>query len=260
MSASRRGLSLIHTDFIVCVTVAAIATALTFADAAPVLRTAVAIPLVLLLPGYVLLDALFPTRILPAIERVLISIGASLCVTILAGLVIAALGVPLGPRSWVVALAAFVVVVATVGLARRVRRGIAGPGLPIAAIPRAGAVLFVVAALLAADVVLASRLIATEQQPAPPVQLWMVPVEGSPADAVIGVRADDDAGQYRVVISASGEPIFQFDLALKPDETWQRNVTFAAELRAVPIVARLYEGTSTAEIRFVVLQPASNGT
>ena len=67
-----------------------------------------------------------------------------------------------------------------------------------------------------------------------------------------------DPTDYRVVISSAGDPIYEFDVQLDAGEVWERNLNFAAELRTQPIVARLYEGDSTDEIRFVVLQPQTN--
>ena len=260
MRSSLRRFGFDHVDLIVCAVVAVVASTLTFQDAAPVIRSIVAIPLVLFLPGYVMLEALFPARVLPAIERLLVSLGTSLALTIVVGLAIAAVRVPLEPRSWVVALTLLVLALALAALFRRLRLGISGPGLPISGVPRGGAVLLGLALLLAADVVLGSRLIATDQRPPAPLQLWMVPVDDQPADALIGVRAGGAAADYRLIISAAGEDIYEFDLELTAGETWERTVTFASDLREVPIVARLYEGTSAAETRWVVLQPVSDAS
>lgn len=225
----------------------------------PLLRTVVAAPLVLFLPGYALVSAIFPSLVLPAVERILLSIGLSICVTVLLGLGIAASGVPLAPVSWALALTMITVTACGVAWLRRVRRGLVGPAVTIARMPRRGVIMVFVAALIAADVLLGSRLIAGDQQAPAPVQLWMVPIAGQPNDALIGVRAGETASDYRIVISVAGDPIYEFDLQLAAGERWERNVNFAAELRARPIVARLYEGSSAVESRFVVLQPQTNG-
>jgi len=260
MMRSLRRIGVDHLDLVACIATAVIASALTFQDAAPVIRLVVAIPLVLFLPGYVLLDALFPARVLPAIERLLVSVGASIALTIITGLAIAAVRVPLEPRAWAATLTLLVTVGSIIALVRRVRRRIPGPGFPIAGMPRAGAVVLGIAVLLAADGVRGSRLVAADQQPPAPLQLWMVPVQGHPDDANLGVRAGGDPASYRLVISAAGDVIYEFDLSLASGETWERDVTFAADLREMPIVARLYEGASPIETRFVVLQPATDAS
>jgi len=227
--------------------------------ASPVLRTVLAVPLVLFLTGYCLTSAIFPSLVLPAIERMLISIGLSICVTILVGLAMAATGVPLAPVSWALALVMITITAAGVAWFRRVQRGLVGPGLTIARMPRNGAVMVFVAGFIAVDVLLGSRLIAIQQQAPAPAQLWMVPISGQPNDALIGVRAGETADEHRIVISVAGDPIYEFDIDLAAGETWERIVNFAPELRARPIVARLYVGATNVESRFVVLQPQTNG-
>lgn len=224
----------------------------------PILRTLLAVPLVLFLPGYGLVSAIFPSLVLPAVERLLLSIGLSISVTILAGLAMAATGVTLAALSWAVVLAVITLVVCAVAWVRRARRGLAGPHLTIARMPRSGIVMVFVAVLIAADVLLGSRLIAEQQQAPVPAQLWMVPISGQPNDALLGVRAGGTPAEYRVTISVAGDQIYEFALDLAAAEVWERNVNFASELRARPIVARLFEGTSDVESRFVVLEPQTN--
>jgi hypothetical protein len=224
----------------------------------PVLRIALALPSVLFVPGYTFVNALFPTLVLPTVERILLSLGSSLGLTILLGLALAALRIPLEPLAWASGLALITIVAAVVAWARRARRGLAGPTLSIARMPLPGIVVLGVAVLITADVLLGSRLIAGQQQAPSPAQLWLVPVNGKPNDAILGVRAGDAAEDFRVVISVAGESIYQFDVPLEPLEVWERNVTFASELRDQPIVARLYEGSDPQEIRYVVLQPLTN--
>lgn len=249
-----------HSDLLLCALVAVTAMFASAIDASPVLRAALAIPLVLLLPGYALVAALFPTRVLPTVERLLLSAGSSFALTIFAGLVISWTGIGLAPLSWAVALAVITLAGCVVAWLRRFRLGLYGPAVASATMPRKGAFMLVIAALAAADVLLGSRLIAGQQQAPPPAQLWLVPISGQPNDALIGVRAGSSAAEYRLVISAATEPIYQFDIRLNAGETWERNLNFAPELRALPIVARLYEGSSTVESRYVTLQPQPDGT
>lgn len=244
-----------QSDLLLCALLAVTATAATLVGASPILRTVLAIPLVLFLPGYALVTAVFPARVLPAVERLLLAAGTSFALTILAGLVIAWTGIGLAPASWAVALGSITLAGCAVAWLRRVRLGLRGPGVVVATMPRSGVIMVIVAALVAADVLLGSRLIAGQQQSLAPAQLWLVPISGQPNDALIGVRAGGSPAQYRLVISVAGEPIYEFEFSLDATQTWQREVNFAPELRARPIVARLYEGSSDVESRFVVLQP-----
>lgn len=226
----------------------------------PVLRVFVAVPLVLFLPGYGLTSAIFPALVLPAVERLLISVGLSISVTILVGLGLAAIGIPLSPITWAIVLAVFTLASSGVAWVRRVRRNLVGPGMTVARMPRSGVAMVLIAALVAAEVLLGSRLIATDQEAPAPAQLWLVPIAGQPNDALLGVRAGENAADYRIVISVASDPIYEFELELTAGETWERHVNFSADLRAQPIVARLYQGSSQAESRFVVLQPQTNDT
>ena len=245
-------------DLVLCALIAMAALVATALNLSPLLRLGLAIPLVLFLPGYTLANALFPSLVIPTVERTLIAMGSSISLTILVGLAMAAIGVSLEGLNWAAALALVTIISAAVAWLRRARRGLPGPSPVIARMPRTGIVMIGLAALLTADVLLGSRLIASQQEAAPPAQLWLVPVADQPDDAVLGVRAGDQPTDYRVVISSAGEPIYDFDVPLSAGEVWERNLNFASDLRQQPIVARLYEGESTDEIRVVVLQPETN--
>jgi hypothetical protein len=245
-------------DLALCALVAMAALVATALNLSPLLRLALAIPLVLFLPGYTLVNALFPALQLPTVERLLISLGASISLTILLGLLMAFLNVSLEGLNWAAALALITIVGSAVAWTRRARRGLPGPRPVVARMPRAGVVMIGLALLITADVVLGSRFIAGQQESPAPAQLWLVPVEGRSDDALLGIRAGASPTDYRVVISSAGEPIYDFDVPLGAGEVWERSLNFASELRRQPIVARLYEGDSTDEIRFVVLQPQTN--
>jgi hypothetical protein len=247
-------------DLALCALIATAALVAAALDLSPVLRIGLAAPLVLFVPGYAFVNALFPALVIPTVERILVSMGSSIALTIMLGLVMAALRIPLEAVTWAAGLALITLVAGGVAWTRRARRGLAGPSPVIARMPRLGIVMVGLAALIVADVLLGSRLIAGQQQTPPPALLWLVPVQGEPADAVLGVRAGEDAEEYRVVISSAGQPIYEFDVPLEPGEVWQRNLTFAEELREQPIVARLYEGSDRDEIRYVVLQPEARPT
>ncbi len=249
-----------HLDLWLAALVALTAVATVGFDLAPVIRTVFAIPLVLFLPGFALVGLLFPTPAIPTVERLLISAGTSIVVAILAGLALAWTGVLLTPVSWSVTLA----VITLVGLAfawlRRVRRGALGPSFSFATMPRLAALMVMVAALVAVNVVAGSRLIAGEQVSPPPAELWMVPVDDQPDEAQLGMRAGADGGAYVIRLSANGVVLHEFSFGLQPEQSWQTLVDLTADARTQPIVARLYENGSDAESRYVVLQPVTNGS
>jgi hypothetical protein len=222
------------------------------------IRTVFVVPLVLFLPGYAIVSAFFPGLVIPAVERILLAIGVSLAAATLVGLALAASPIGLGAVQWSLALGIPTLAIVFVAWFRRIRRGLVGPGFNFARMPWIGGLMVLVAALIVANVVIGTRMNANQNQSPPPIQLWMVPVNERPNEVLLGVRAGASAGAYRLVISAAGDPIHEFDISLGAEETWEQRVTFTSDLRDLPIVARLYEGESTTEIRFVVLQPQTN--
>ena len=225
----------------------------------PLVRAIVVVPLVLFVPGYALVSALFPLLVVPTVERVLMAIGASLGVTIIVGLVLSFAGIALTPVSWLAALAGVSIGGITAAALRRTRSGVDGPRLGLATMPRRGALAVLIALLVVGNVVVGSRIVAGDQQQTPPLQLWMLPIEGRPLSAELGVQADDTGGRYAIVVSSAGSIVAQYNPFLRPNETWQTVVAFTPEVRSRPIVARLYEPGAAVESRFVVMQPVTGG-
>jgi hypothetical protein len=231
-----------------------------FIGPSPVLRALLVIPLVLLLPGYGAVSAIFPALDLPAVERLLLATALSICLAILVGLGLALSNLGLTPVTWAVALSGISLLGLGIAWVRRVRRGLVGPGFGFATMPRLGALAVVVAVLVTVNVVLATRLISSEQSATPPLSMWMVAVGDAPLNAEIGVHADDIGGTYTVVVSSGGNVLATFEPNLAPQQTWSTLVSFSPEVRATPVIARLYLSGQTTESRFVVLQPLLNGS
>jgi hypothetical protein len=221
-------------------------------------RLLLTVPLAVFLPGYGLLSALLPSSSLAAVERTIIALGASIGVTVVGGIVLALSPVRLGPLSWSVMLAAVSLTALAAAWLRRTRAGIRGPRFSRPAVPLGGAVLILVASLLLADVLLGARFIAVEQVSPPPAQLWMLPGD-APRQVRLGMQAGPDGGDYVVRVSSAGDIVADYQLDLDATEQWQVELTVSEEQRAGPLVARLYEGGSEIELRFVVLQPATTG-
>lgn len=210
--------------------------------------------LVLFLPGYVLLNAVIIGSSLSALERVLIAIAASISMTIAVGLLMAVLGIPIERVTWAFALTGASLAGAVVAWVRRLRNGVSAPTLSFARTEWRQMAVVVIAGLIVANVLAANRIIAVDQFGLPPAQLWMI--DGTdPYNVNVGFRADSQGGDYRVTISAGGQPIHEFDVTVKPSETWQTNLALTQQERAQQVVARLYLGDDQIEQRDVVLQP-----
>jgi hypothetical protein len=224
----------------------------------PIIRTPLAIPLVLYLPGYALARALLPQAALSRVELVVISVTLSIAVSALGGLLLALTPNGLNPLSWVLMLSAVAIGAAFVASRRRFE--------PDAAIdwpgrwPRPSRVEVAVlglAALAVAVILTGTTVIASRMVPPPPAQLWMLPIDGQPNEALLGMRAGTPGGSYVIRLTSSGNQIAEYPVTLGDGEQWQTTVTFNPADRTKPIVARLYEGQSTSDIRFVILAPST---
>lgn len=227
-------------------------------DGLPIIRALLTVPLVLFVPGYALVSALFPALVVPAVERLLMAVGGSIALAIVAGLVLGVTPIGLNAAAWAMVLVTLTLVLIGVAWARRVRAGVVGARPHIASMPLRAAILMFISVLVIADVLLGARLAATQAQTPVPVQLWLIPVSGAHEQARLGMRAGPDGGDFHIALTTQGESIHDFNVHLAPQQTWETVVLFPEEIRAQPIVARLYEGTSEQESRFVTLQPVTD--
>ena len=220
----------------------------------PVARLILALPLVLFAPGYVLNQAVLPAKPLGPIERGLVGVAASIVVTILLGLVLAGIGVPLNPNSWTVALAMFTIVGSAVAWFRLGHKRSPAPIDELPAMRARDAIPMLVALVGVIAIVIGTRVIAANNEASVAEQLWLLPASDGSLNARLGMRASDDGGSYVIRLTSAGEVLEEFPLQLDPAQVWQQDVIFDAEQRDQPIVGRLYVQGNDTELRFVVLQ------
>jgi hypothetical protein len=246
-----------HQNLIVLVVVALAAIVAVGLSLHPAIRVVLAIPLVFYAPGYVLQAALLPTQSLQPLERFLVSVGGSVVVTILTGLVLAWADIPLEPISWTVALAAFTVVGAAIAWFRHRNREPEPSGHGLPPMRWREAVPILIAVVGTVGILLGTRVLASGQEEPPPAQLWLIPHEDS-FDARLGMRAGGVAGDYTIRLTSAGQLLESYTEHLDPGEAWERVVSFTEEEREQPIVGRLYLNDIETELRFVVLQPPAD--
>jgi len=224
----------------------------------PIIRTPLALPLVLYLPGYALALALLPPAALSRVEFLVVSVTLSIAISILGGLLLGLTPNGLNPLSWTLLLSAVAIAGALVASRRsaRAERPVDWPQrwprpsrVEVAVL---GLAALAVAAILTGTTVIASRMV-----PPPPAQLWMLPIDGQPNQAQLGMRAGTPGGQYVIRLTSSGQQIAEYPVTLGDGEQWQTTVNFDPADRTKPIVARLYQGNSDADIRFVILAPTT---
>jgi uncharacterized membrane protein len=214
---------------------------------APVIGIMLALPLVLVLPGYTLSEALFHTRSLDAPQRVVFSLGLSLATDVLGGLILNLLPAGLKAASWAVFLALLTAVLALVAfsLRRRRRADAKEARWPRLRLTVGGSILWGLALVIAPLAVVYAALSAQKQRNAEFTQLWMLrQVHAGKSCAVrLGVRSFESASvRYLVEMMVNGAVVMTWpSVDLAPQDHWDRVVPISTVgTEGVYIEVRLY--------------------
>jgi hypothetical protein len=206
------------------------------------LRIVLALPLIFVLPGYLLTEWLFYWRKIAPSHRLLLTLGLSIVTVIISGLLLNTLTVGLQSVSWVVCLGLITIVEVIVVVVRR--GGVAGGEIKIKMLNIYEYGLFVLAlggiifALLYAEKGMA-------QQPHEGfTQFWMVPAGGNICAVKLGMHSFE-LGQvaYSVSAAANGVPIsVDFPETLKVGEQVERTLELPTSVHeeTVDVRAQLY--------------------
>ncbi len=242
------------------VTVICAATTLVMA-ASPVLRVIGGVPLVLILPGYAITAACLPRRSFGQAERLLISLGLSVAITILLGLVLYYAGISLQLRTWAIALASTTLVAC--GIAWRRRPAAEGESSPVSLSINLSLRNIV---LLGLAVVVSGVAIGIARLPTPPNEvsgytlLWMVPTSDENSGSYqLGVTSQEFAAMtYHLQVTVDGRVTWDWpELKLAPGDTWKSPIVLHNDqLGAGSIEATLYRLDNPKVVyRQVKLQP-----
>ena len=194
----------------------------------PVIGIILALPLVLVLPGYTLTEALFHKRSLDASHRLVFSLGLSLAIDILSGLVLNLLPIGLQAISWAMFLGLLTAVFSL--LAMYLRRGaLVNVTQPLRfhfSISRF--VVFGLAMVVAALSILLA-VIGVIQQPHPGfTQLWMLPAvqAGKSCDVRLGVHSFESTPvTYRITMTVEQAQTTTWpSITLASEQEWDRLV------------------------------------
>lgn len=255
---------LIHRDILVVVAITIVAVALAFLlppDWVP--GRIVALPLVLVLPGYALTSALFPGRKFEFLVRLIFSLALSLVLVVLGGLLLNLTPWGLRAGTWAVFLAVITLGACAVALVRRRGQGISNPGgMRIGDIRlnfRQGLLLGLAALIVCGAVALS--IVGAERQPYPGfTQLWILPAGGSnPWNTVqLGVNNMElTAMEYRLAVSVDGKVVKEWPtIDLNSHEQWEATflVPQTGYVGTAKIEADLYRADApTTLYRHVVL-------
>jgi uncharacterized membrane protein len=207
----------------------------------PGLRAVIAVPFILIAPGYASSAALLPIGSIARAERLVISIGLSLAIAAIGGLVLHITPLGLRAEAWVALLGTLTIVSAVVAVLRwRPTPSLAGTSTFVAPTPMQSTA-FVVALLLV-GVALATAVTGKEGEPRPAFsQLWMVPAAGE-RTVTIGIGNQEQAPQRYLLEVSVGRVVVQSwaDIELAPGAEWERDVELPALDDGSVVVGRLY--------------------
>ena len=210
------------TDLNVVIVLAAVAAA---ASALPhefvVLRLVLALPLVLLLPGYALARALLKLNEVRGTELFVVAMGLSIATTIFAALAMQALDIRLEETPWTIANAGVTVIAALAGM----RLGHAATlRLPRAQVPhlREMLALTVAVALIAGAAVLGFRPLNAPKGTQGASSVWALPTQPASGTTNFGVINDEtQTRRYTVELVVAGKVRRTYGpIQLQPGGQW----------------------------------------
>lgn len=215
-----------------------------------------ALPFVLVLPGYALTAAVLPPDALARAERLALSVGLSVALTIASGIALNLVPGGIRENSWALLLGGITLAASVVGLAR-------AAGIPLAtfrtwrthlSIPQAfmcaGAAAMIVAAIIF------SSASASGSQPSQMTQLWALPANSNQSadqhTIRVGVANLQTGSQtYRLDVLVAGAVVEEWQsLNLTSQQRWEASV--ALPLTGTPSVQQvevdLYRADAPAQI------------
>jgi hypothetical protein len=209
-------------------------------------RVPLALPLVLVAPGYAAVAALFEPGALRASERLVLSLSLSIAATILSGLAVDAAGAKLTAAPWLEVLGALTLAAALTALARGHARVLRAPALRLRAVEVAA--LVVATALLAGAAVIGFRPLAPPARTQGTASLGLLEAPAGQAAVCVSVINEQfHVASYRVAVSVAGGPARLIGpIKLAPGATWNRLVAVGPGLPAVS--ATLYRASAPAPL------------
>jgi len=226
-----------------------------------------ALPLVLLLPGYTLTEMLFPKRPFGASQRLTLSLGLSLAITILSGFILNLLPQGLGSLSWAGFLGLLTGSFSLVaGYRRRVLTLDSVQPSRLRLTSHDG-ILFGLASLVLVLAVVYSAL-ATAYQPYKAfTQFWMLPSAQTGKSCVVRLGAhsfETTRVTYRITMTINGAQLATWSpVTLAPQQEWDQVVTLkpVATKNKSYVEARLYRSDQPESVyqRVNLTFPTGNG-
>jgi uncharacterized membrane protein len=201
-----------------------------------------ALPFVFVLPGYTFLAATFPKRAFGVMDIILYSIGGSLAIVILGGLLLNLTPFGLEARSWSALLGGFVICASIVAFVRQ-RRGTEPSGesserlafavRSLATVAPRAWLLYGLAAAITIGSIVANTISAKQQETAQGyTDLWILPADSADQKraVVLGVNnMQPTTMSYTLVVSVNGKEARRWEtITLQPRQRWQATLALSS--------------------------------
>jgi hypothetical protein len=221
-----------------------------------IVRLPAAALLVLVLPGFALTRAALAGAPLGWQGRTATTLGLSLSVSALGGVVFQLLDLRADLLTWTVWLLGVTVVAIVLAVARDLRRPAAAPAPKVGrpSITPAHAGLFTLAAVVTLAAMVLAWGAATAQVQPTAVQLWMLPVAGAqPAAITVGIHNEAlTPAHYRLVLNQTATVSQTWTIDLQGGQVWETTSVLDPASVGHAIVAALFDDADgAASIRTV---------
>lgn len=208
----------------------AVALVLTHLNVGP-LAILIGLLLVFIAPGYVISMALFPQSNWSAMERIIMTIGISLAVSVSGGILLYPLNIPLLPETWALFYGSVILGIGSIAIVRRSksyparRKTDKAPESHAYLMPRLWQMaLFGLSVLIVFGAMVLVRDMAKRYPDTEIVQLWLLPAENSTNPSIrLGAMVNDSAPtEYSLWLQRGGYTVQTWPhLILKPNERWE---------------------------------------
>lgn len=211
----------------------------------PLIGIILALPLVFFLPGYTLTEALFHKKPLEATHRLAFSIGMSLAIAILSGLILNLLPGGLQAKSWAVLLGLQIALFSLLAMILRRKASPDNLNQVRFRLRIHEGILFCLALIVVMQAIFYSTVGATQQPHPGFTQFWMLPPAQARKNCAIslGVHSFESTPvKYRIKVTVNQKEISSWSsIALSPQGEWNSLVPITPDIAdKAQIVARLY--------------------
>lgn len=222
------------------------------------LRVFFALLLTFVLPGYALVEAAYPPRVLSAVHRLVGVVALSLMSSVLGGLALNLTGPGLTRAVWTTFLAGLAMAGSVVALVRWRHSSRGESPKPAFKLGTGAVLLFGTCLIVASGVYVSIRSAQAEERRQPPftelsmLQEPRVPAPQKRVRLIVGSH-EKVVQRYRLTVYAGQDLIATYDFAVQPGRQWMASISVPVSASGRPLAAYLQRGQSLGVYRYVKL-------